>query len=98
MLSRPVLCCAVPCAAQLKDLAATIAAMPCDAVLLGTPHDLTRVLDIPHPVVRVTYSVTDVSRDVMERLQAAPLGGEVGAEVGSAADLVKLLTAFVKAH
>jgi predicted GTPase len=46
-------------AAQLADLEATIAAVPCDLVLVATPVDLTRLLRIPQAAVRVTYSVED---------------------------------------
>jgi predicted GTPase len=46
-------------AKQLADLAATIAATPCDVVAIGTPIDLLRLIDIPQPSVRVTYRVTD---------------------------------------
>jgi predicted GTPase len=44
---------------QLADLAATIAAVPCDAVIIATPIDLSRLIEIPQKAVRVTYGVTD---------------------------------------
>jgi len=44
---------------QLADLAATIAAVPCDAVIIATPIDLSRLIDIPQKAVRVTYGVAD---------------------------------------
>jgi predicted GTPase len=44
---------------QLADLAATIAAVPCDAVLIATPIDLGRLIDIGQDAVRVTYEVED---------------------------------------
>jgi predicted GTPase len=47
-------------AAQMSDLAATIDAVPCDAVLLGTPIDLRRALTMRHPVVRARYEVEEV--------------------------------------
>jgi predicted GTPase len=46
-------------AEQLADLAATIAAVPCDAVLIATPIDLARLIDIRQDAVRVTYEVED---------------------------------------
>jgi predicted GTPase len=46
-------------AEQLADLAATIAAVPCDAVVVATPIDLARLIHIPQPSVRVTYEVED---------------------------------------
>jgi predicted GTPase len=47
------------CPEQLADLAATIAAVPCDAVIIATPIDLSRLIDIPQKAVRVTYGVAD---------------------------------------
>jgi predicted GTPase len=45
---------------QLAELAATIAAVPCDAVVVGTPIDLARVLGpSPRPFVRVRYEIGD---------------------------------------
>ena len=46
-------------AAQLDDLEATIAATRCDAVVVGTPIDLSRLIRIGQPVVRVTYGSAD---------------------------------------
>lgn len=40
---------------QLKELEDTIRNTPCDAVLIGTPIDLSRVIKIDQPVVRVGY-------------------------------------------
>ena len=44
---------------QLTELEATIAAVPCDAVVIATPIDLSRLIEIPQPAVRVTYGVVD---------------------------------------
>ena len=46
-------------ATQLADLRATIAATPCDVVVVGTPIDLSRLITIEQPVVRVTYGSAD---------------------------------------
>jgi predicted GTPase len=46
-------------AEQLADLAATIAAVPCDAVIIATPIDLSRLIEIPQKAVRVTYGIAD---------------------------------------
>jgi predicted GTPase len=45
--------------AQLEELAATIRATPCDAVVLGTPMDLGRLVDLGHPSRRATYTYHD---------------------------------------
>jgi predicted GTPase len=45
--------------AQLADLQATIDAVPCDLVLLGTPVDLRRTLAVRAPLLRVRYDVEE---------------------------------------
>lgn len=44
---------------QLGDLAATIRAAPCDAVVIATPVNLTKLMRIEKPVFRVTYSIKE---------------------------------------
>ncbi|MDJ0521836.1 MAG: GTPase [Planctomycetota bacterium] len=46
-------------AEEVADLQETIAAVPCDAVVIGTPIDLGRIVDIPQPAVRVTYDYAE---------------------------------------
>jgi len=46
-------------AQQLADLAATISAVPCDAVVVGTPIDLRHLIEFDTPATRVTYQVED---------------------------------------
>ncbi|HLS06431.1 MAG TPA: cyclic 2,3-diphosphoglycerate synthase [Bacillota bacterium] len=45
---------------QLKDLAETINATDCDAVIIGTPIDLSRIIPINHPHTRVYYELEEV--------------------------------------
>lgn len=52
--------------AQLADLAATIAATPCDVVAIGTPIDLARLIDIERECVRVRYRVEDVGTPTID--------------------------------
>ncbi len=40
---------------QLRDLEETLKRIECDAVVLGTPADLTKLIKIDKPVARVTY-------------------------------------------
>jgi predicted GTPase len=47
--------------AQVADLAATIAATPCDVVVVGTPIDLRRVVSFAKPAVRVRYELEEVA-------------------------------------
>jgi predicted GTPase len=44
---------------QLKDLETTIRQTPCDLVLIATPIDLSRLIQINQPALRVTYQVED---------------------------------------
>jgi len=46
---------------QMKDLEATINGADCDAVIVGTPIDLARVIEIRKPHTRVTYELEDWS-------------------------------------
>ncbi len=45
--------------AQIRELEQTIEATPCDVVVIGTPIDLTRVLKISKPAVRVRYNLRE---------------------------------------
>jgi len=47
---------------QLQDLAATIAAVACDTVVVATPVDLTRLIPLPHPSCRVQYELEEISQ------------------------------------
>ena len=40
---------------QIRDLEATVAAVDCDLVLVGTPIDLTRLITIPQPHMHIGY-------------------------------------------
>lgn len=50
---------------QMRDLEKTIDAADCDVVIIGTPIDLRRVIDIKHPTVRVTYDLQEIGRPNM---------------------------------
>jgi len=43
--------------AQIRDLEATVDAVECDLVLVATPIDLTRLIDIAKPNMRIGYSL-----------------------------------------
>jgi predicted GTPase len=59
---------------QTAELAATISATPVDLVIIGTPIDLRRLIDIDVPSVRVRYELQEIGRptlaDVLERFRA----------------------------
>ncbi|NQV41429.1 MAG: GTPase [Candidatus Marinimicrobia bacterium] len=45
---------------QMKDLETTINKVECDAVVIGTPIDLRRIINIEKPSVRVTYKLQEI--------------------------------------
>ncbi len=64
-------------AAQLRDLEATIAAVPCDAVVSGTPIDISRVVRIDKPVARVRYAHADYGDPTLAAVLLEVLGEKV---------------------
>ncbi len=55
-------------AEQTRELAATLDAVPADLVLSATPIDLTRVLSLNKPVVRVRYDLQETDPGAFEAL------------------------------
>jgi predicted GTPase len=53
---------------QMKDLAATINATDCDVVMLATPIDLTKVITIKRPTVRVRYGYGDAGSPTLDEI------------------------------
>jgi predicted GTPase len=53
---------------QIKDLQNTINSIPCDSVVIGTPIDLTRVLKINKPSVRVRYELQEIGKPDLEEV------------------------------
>ena len=51
---------------QLKDLEATINSTECDAVVIGTPIDLNRIIKIDKPNTRVYYNLQEIGRPNLE--------------------------------
>lgn len=51
--------------AELADLAASIAATPCDAVVTGTPIDLGRLLPVGVPVHRARYELRELGHPTL---------------------------------
>jgi predicted GTPase len=50
---------------QLRDLEATIRQTPCDLVLIATPIDLSRLIKISQPVLRVSYRIEDLGEPTL---------------------------------
>ena len=53
---------------QIRELEQTINKTPCDIVVIGTPIDLRRVLDINKPAVRAKYSLKELSTPTLENV------------------------------
>jgi len=53
---------------QRHELQETIRRVPCELVLIATPIDLARTIDIDKPTVRVRYEVEEVGEPTIPRL------------------------------
>jgi predicted GTPase len=53
---------------QIQDLAETIRRVPCDAILIATPVDLRRLLDLPKPATRVRYELQEIGHPTLEEV------------------------------
>jgi predicted GTPase len=47
-------------ASQVRDLQTTIARTKCDTVIIATPIDLSRIIKISKPTVRVGYDLQEI--------------------------------------
>ena len=55
-------------AEQLKELEKSINGVSCDAVVLGTPSDITKMIHIRRPVARVQFEASEVGGHRLEAL------------------------------
>jgi predicted GTPase len=55
---------------QLDDLAATIAASPCESIIIATPVDLARLISFKKPYCRVRYDLEEISRPHLAEIVA----------------------------
>jgi predicted GTPase len=53
---------------QVQDLQATIEAVPCDAVVVGTPFDLSRLIQTRHRMVRVDYALDQATTNELANI------------------------------
>lgn len=59
---------------QIRELEQTIAAIDCDSLVLGTPIDLRRIMNLPKPAVRVRYEIRETTKPTIEEiLRALPI-------------------------
>ncbi|MCD6119724.1 GTPase [bacterium] len=61
---------------QLQELEETINGATCDVVLIGTPIDLSRIIKIDQPAVRVSYSLKEREPEALEAAVLSVLDGE----------------------
>ena len=59
---------------QVRDLEETINAAECDLVLVATPIDLRRLINVHHPVDRVRYELQVIGRPTLEEILAGRFG------------------------
>ncbi|MBU1002902.1 MAG: cyclic 2,3-diphosphoglycerate synthase [Proteobacteria bacterium] len=64
---------------QVADLEATIAAVDCDMVLFGTPVDLSRIIKVDKPFMRVRYEYGDAPGLTLEEVLTRRLAARIGA-------------------
>ncbi len=57
--------------AQVRDLEATVNAVDCDLVLVATPIDLTRLIDIRKPHLRIGYFMPDGDGSITRAIRTA---------------------------
>ncbi len=53
---------------QIQDLEDTVNNVDCDAVLVGTPHDVSRLIETDTPTVRVRYALQEKNLSLDEAL------------------------------
>ncbi len=61
-------------AEQIADLQETINSAPAELVIIGTPIDLRKVVDIQHPTDRVRYELQVIGQPTLEEMLKAKFG------------------------
>jgi predicted GTPase len=59
---------------QVQELEATINAAPVDLVLIATPIDLRRVVNIKHPTSRVRYELQEIGQPTLTEILKRKFG------------------------
>ena len=47
---------------QIEELESTINNVPCDSVIVGTPIDIGKLMELNKPLIRVKYSLEEVGK------------------------------------
>ena len=53
---------------QIKDLETTINNTDCDSVVIGTPMDLNRIINIEKPNTRVYYDLHEIGEPNLDQI------------------------------
>lgn len=53
---------------QIKDLEETINSIECDAVVIGTPIDLRRIVKINKPAAQVKYDLQEIGHQTLKEV------------------------------
>ena len=53
---------------QIRELEKTIDAVKCDSVVLGTPINLRRIMNISKPTVRVRYEIHETTKPTLDEI------------------------------
>jgi predicted GTPase len=63
---------------QIRDLEETINGTPCDLVIIGTPIDLRRVINIKPPADRVRYELQVIGQPTLQEILQARFARQMG--------------------
>ena len=53
---------------QIRDLEETLSSIPADVIVSGTPIDLSRIVNVDKPIVRVIYEINIVEGPSMSEV------------------------------
>lgn len=56
---------------QVRELEQTIAAIDCDLLVMGTPIDLRRIMNLSKPAVRVRYEIRETTKPTLDEILRA---------------------------
>ena len=68
--------------AQIEALEATVRATPCDLVIVATPIDLRRLIEVDKPIDRVRYELQEIGRPTLEDVLVELIGQRVNEATG----------------
>ena len=68
---------------QLHDLEKTINSTDCDTVIIGTPIDLQRIIDIKKPCARVFYDLAEIGKPDLDGVLSEFVASRVGVKMAS---------------